>query len=135
MIWSLMKIILVIAAMYACMFIAKALMRKVFNIKRVNGETTANNHVNQSHREIDRMYQDYAKVVLFIILIVAIVYFDNPFNLILIAFSLSTFIRMLIRAFFEWKYSTYPKQSILTLTEMSILLIAVLVILQFDLFY
>ncbi|MGB3261455.1 MAG: DUF4181 domain-containing protein [Paenisporosarcina sp.] len=39
----------------------------------------------------------------------------------------------IVKAFFEWKYTQYPKQSILTLTEMFLILIAILIVFELKL--
>ncbi|WP_407697194.1 DUF4181 domain-containing protein [Schinkia azotoformans] len=39
-----------------------------------------------------------------------------------------------MQAYFEWRYSDNPKQSILTIAEMLLWLIALIVIIQLDLF-
>ncbi|MGM0853399.1 MAG: DUF4181 domain-containing protein [Bacillota bacterium] len=38
-----------------------------------------------------------------------------------------------VRGYFEWKYSEYPKQAILTLTEMILLIIAIIIVIRFHL--
>ncbi|QUW22680.1 DUF4181 domain-containing protein [Sporosarcina sp. Marseille-Q4063] len=64
-----------------------------------------------------------------------LVYFPESYNLFIVTVLVFTFIRMLIRAFFEWKYSKYLKQFILTLTETFILLAALIVFAKFNLLY
>ena len=39
----------------------------------------------------------------------------------------------MIRAFFEWKYTQYPKQAILTLTELCLILLAIIIVIEFKL--
>ncbi|KIL42708.1 hypothetical protein KP78_39310 [Jeotgalibacillus soli] len=52
-------------------------------------------------------------------------YFENLIYLFLIAVIVFIVLDYMVRAFFEWKYSQYPKQSILTLTEMFLILIVI----------
>ncbi len=135
MVWILIRVGLFLVVTFICMFLAKGLMRKIFKIEGGNADSRSDNYITGLHRKIDKTFKDYSIVILFIILVVSVVYVDESYYWFILAVFMSTFLRMVIRAFFEWKYSKYPKQSILTLTEMCILLLAVVVVLQTDLIF
>ncbi|WP_153723166.1 DUF4181 domain-containing protein [Sporosarcina cascadiensis] len=130
MVWIWMKAGLVAALTFLGMFIAQTLMRKIFDIERRYEDASSDNHINQSYRKIDKILRDYSIVIVFIVLVAGIVYFEESFNLVLIVAFILVSVRMLVKAFFEWKYSAYPKQAILTLSEMAVLFIMVIMILQ-----
>lgn len=128
----LIKFALIVVVIFIAMYIAKAIIRKVFHIEKPNQESSYE-YVNPLHKQVNRTYRNFAVVILFLILIVNVVYFDESYYLFIGAMFISTLIQMAIRAFFEWKHSNYPKQSILTLTEMFVFIVAVVIILQFNL--
>ena len=134
MVW-IIRFVLIFVVTYFFMFIAKSLMRRVFNIEKESEGSPSQNYVKQRHQKVDKKFKDYSVVILFIILIVNLVYFAKSHYLFIIAVFIFTFIRMLIKAFFERKYSKHPKQSILTLTEMFVLLLVLIIILKFNLLY
>jgi len=61
-------------------------------------------------------------------------YFEEFNYLILIAVIIFAVLDCLVRTFFEWRYTQYPKQSLLTLTEMLLILIAIKIVCQLKLF-
>lgn len=135
MIWFFLRLALIFIVTFALIYIAKSLMRRMFNIPKVSEDDPSRNYVKQVHREVDKPFRDYSLVIMFLVLVVDLVYFPETYDLIIITVLIFTFIRMMIRAFFEWKYSKYPKQFILTLTEVFILLVVVIVVAKFNLLY
>lgn len=135
MIWFVLRLALIFIVSFAIIYIAKSLIRRMFNIPKVSEDDPSRNYVKQLHREVDKPFKDYSLVIIFLVLVVDLLYFPESYNLIIITVLILTFIRMMIRAFFEWKYSKYPKQFILTLTEIFILLVVVIVVAKFNLLY
>jgi len=135
MIWSFLRVALIFVVIFILMSTAKSLVRRIFNIENVSEDSPSRNYVKQLHQEVDKPFINYSLVILFVVLVVDLVYFPESYNLFIVTVLVFTFIRMLIRAFFEWKYSKYPKQFILTLTEIFILLAAVIVVAKFNLLY
>lgn len=133
MIEILIRYVLIIVVIFVAMLFAKVLMRKVFRIEKVSGEAASYKYVNPLHRQVNKTYRNFAVVILFVILIVDVVYFDESLYLFIGALFLSTLTQMLMKAFFEWKYAKTPKQFLLTLTEIVVLVVAVVVVLQFGL--
>ncbi|QUW22684.1 DUF4181 domain-containing protein [Sporosarcina sp. Marseille-Q4063] len=135
MIWFFLRIALIFVVIFILMSTAKSLARRIFNIEKVSEDSPSRNYVKQLHQEVDKPFINYSLVILFVVLVVDLVYFPESYNLFIVTVLVFTFIRMLIRAFFEWKYSKYPKQFFLTLTEIVILLAAVIVVAKFNLLY
>lgn len=135
MIWFFLRLALIFIVTFALIYIAKSLIRRMFNITIVSEDDPSRNYVKQLHREVDTPFRDYSLVILCLVLVVNLVYFPESYNLFIITVLIFTFIRMMIRAFFEWKYSKSPKQFILTLTEIFILLVVVIVVAKFNLLY
>ena len=128
------KYLLIVILVLVCIFIAKLLLRKLFKIEKVKKEFFSNNYINELHRKVDKGLRLSSAVTM--ILLLGLMWFEfEEFNyLFLIAVILFTMFDYLVRAFFEWRYTQYPKQSILTLTEMFLILIAIIIAFQSILF-
>lgn len=135
MIWFLLRFALIFIVTFVSINIAKYLMRRIFNIAKVSEDDPSRNYMKQLHRKVDKPFRDYALVILFIVLVVNLVYFPESYHLSILAVVIFTLIRMTIQAFFEWKYAKYPRQFILTLTEIFILLVVVVIVAKFNLLY
>lgn len=135
MIWFFLRFALIFIVTFDLMYIGKSLMRRMFNIPKVSEDDPSRNYVKQLHLEVDKPFRDYSFVFLFLFLVVNLVYFPESYYLIIITVIIFAFVRMTIKVFFEWKYSKYPKQFILTLTEIFILLVVVIVVAKFTLLY
>jgi len=135
MIWFFLKLALIFIVTYALMYIAKSFMRRMFYIPNVSEDDPSRNYVKQLHWEVDKPFRDYSLVILFLVLVVDFVYLSESNNLFIVTVIIFAFVRMMIRAFLEWKYSKIPKQFILTLTEIFVLLVIVIVVAKFNLFY
>ncbi|WP_231391043.1 DUF4181 domain-containing protein [Paenisporosarcina sp. HGH0030] len=75
----------------------------------------------------------FSAIALILLSCVLLYYFEDLIYLVLIAVIVFMVLDYLVRAFFEWKYTQYPKQSILTLTEMFLILIAIIIVIEFKL--
>mgnify|MGYP002508185795 CR=1 FL=1 len=135
MVGIFLRLVLIFIITFVFMYIAKYMMRKMFNISQVSDDDPSRNYVEQRHREVDKPFKDYSFVILFVVLVINLVYFPESNRLLVIAVLLFIFLRMMIKAFFEWKYFEYPKQFILTLTEAIILIVVVVIVVKFDLLY
>lgn len=133
MIW--MKFAFIVAVTLICIFFAKILLRKVFKIERLKKERFTNHYVNDLHRKVDKVFRLVSTIILLSTFVVTILYFEESYQIIFIAFLIFILVESLIKAFFEWKYSKSPKQSILTVAEGAILLLAAIIVLQFDLLF
>jgi hypothetical protein len=110
---------------------SKFVLRKVFNIKKVKQKIFSYNHMNRTHRIVDWMVRITA-VIFYLILMYQLYFHDFSFNLLLFIMTLIISSESFVRAFFEWKHTDDPKQSILSLGEGVILILIVLGIIQFD---
>ena len=132
MLW--IKFALIVGIVFVCIFIAKLLLRKIFKIKKVKKEFFSHNHINELHKKVDKGLKLFSTVTMVLLLGVMWFYFEVFSYLFFIAIIFFAVLDYLVRAFFEWKYTQYPKQSILTLTEMFLILIAAIVVFQFNFF-
>jgi hypothetical protein len=117
-------IILIIAA-------SKFILRKVFNINKVKKKAFSYHHINSTHRKVDWAVRLTALAV-YLILMNRLFYHDLSINLFLFFMTLIFTSDNFVRAYFEWKFSADPKQSILSIAEGVILITIVLGIIQFD---
>lgn len=130
MIW--IKMGLAILVLLLIISLVKALLRKVFNIEKGRNSLFSYNYINQSHKKIDLAIRMISLVV-YIVILYQLVFKENSIIIFLVAMILLTTTDYLVRAIFEWKYSENPKQAILTLSEMSLLVLALVLTIQFDL--
>jgi len=124
---------LIVVLVFVCILIAKLLLRKLFKIEKVKKEFFSYNYINELHRKVDMGLKLFSTVTTILLLSVWF-YFEEFIYLILIAVIIFAVLDYLVRAFFEWRYTQYPKQSILTLTEMFLILLAIIIVYQFKLF-
>ncbi|EKN63700.1 DUF4181 domain-containing protein [Schinkia azotoformans] len=112
---------------------AKLFLRKVLHIEKDNKKFFSYNHINERHRKVDKAVRT-ASTIIFIILLYFL-YFENySITFFLTSVIIFAVIDYVVQAYFEWRYSDKPKQSILTIAEMLLWLIALIVIIQLDLF-
>ena len=109
----------------------KFVLRKVFNIKKVKKKIFSYNHINRAHRNVDWMLRITA-ATFYLILMYQLYFHDLSVNPLLFIMTLIITFQCFARAFFEWKFTADPKQSILSLGEGVILNLIVLWIIQFD---
>ncbi|MFA1821802.1 DUF4181 domain-containing protein [Virgibacillus oceani] len=74
------------------------------------------NHINGLHRKVDWGLRSISMIILLFFLGYIISNSNISIYLIVIVVVLLTVCDYIVRAFFEWKYSEEPKQSILTIT-------------------
>lgn len=130
MIWLNFALIVLIA--FALITVAKLFLRKVFNIEKVKREFFSYNHINDLHKKIDSTIRITSTIVLIIVLY-WVISRDYSVNIFLITLIITSGIDYMVRAFFEWRYTRIPKQAILTISEMFILVLVLILIIQFDL--
>lgn len=86
------------------------------------------NYINDTHRKVDKWVRIITGPTLIVLALLAI----NKGLIILYLVGMITRFTLDygVRTFFEWRYSEYPKQAILTLAEMFIMLTAVIIVFQ-----
>jgi len=131
MIWKLGLFALILIVLIS---VVKLFLRKIFNIEKEKKNIFSYNHINELHKKIDWAIR-IISMIIFIIIAYLLIYQDLSIKIILIAWVVSTGMDYAVRAFFEWKYSGNPKQSILTISEMFLLAIAIIIIIQFSTFF
>jgi len=91
------------------------------------------NYINKSHRKIDKGLRIFSAVTLITLSYVLLFYYEDLISLLLIPLIVFMVLDYIVIAFFEWKYTEHPKESILTISEMFLILIAVIVVFEFKL--
>ncbi|ANU14435.1 hypothetical protein B481_0189 [Planococcus halocryophilus Or1] len=128
-----LKVALFLAVLFGGMWLVKWTLRKSFNIEKEKKVWFSYNHVNNLHKKIDWGLRIVAMLVMFMVLYLMI------FKGYSVAFYMLTFVTFMfidssVKAFFQWKYSDQPKQWILTMGEITFLVMVVIIgIIQFDL--
>ncbi len=102
-------------------------------MEKVKKEFFSFNYVNESHRKIDKGLRTFSAIILLILTCALVFFYPDFIYLFLIAIITFTVLDYMIRAFFEWKYTQYPKEAILTLTEMGLIVLAIILVIEFKL--
>ncbi|MGM0865736.1 MAG: DUF4181 domain-containing protein [Bacillota bacterium] len=124
------KFSLIAIIVFVLISIVKFLLRKIFRIEKVKRKFFSNNHINESHRNVDKWVRILTAITLMVLGIMMINDEDLTY-LYILGFTTLSALDYAVKAFFEWKSSEYPKQAILTIAEMFLVLTAVLIAFQF----
>lgn len=127
------KFVLIVMIVLAFVSIVKFLLRKILKIEKVKKEFYSYYHINDLHRKVDKWTRNISVITLITLLSIQLFYFENLTYLFSIGIVFFMILEYTIRAFFELKYSEHPKQAILTLTEMFLVLTAIIIVFQFQL--
>jgi hypothetical protein len=106
--------------------IVKLILRKLFKIEKLKKDWFSYNHINELHGKIDKWIRIITPITLISFSWFLLFYNEDLIYLFLIGVVFFTVVDYGVRAFFEWKHSEYPKQAILTMAEMLILVTAIL---------
>ncbi|TDL32804.1 DUF4181 domain-containing protein [Jeotgalibacillus sp. S-D1] len=112
--------------------IIKVILRKLFKIEKERKFFFSYNHINELHRKIDWAVRLTSMIVSIVIMTLVIIE-DHSVNLMLITWIFLIVLDYTVSVFFEWNYSQNPKQSILTISEGSLFIIVLVIVLEFDL--
>lgn len=120
-----LTLILIAVIVLIVNLIAKFILRKIFHIQKVKRKIFSYNYINEQHRKIDKWIRLITAITL--IALSWLLIEDKEYLLLYIIGMLILFVLdHLVRAFYEWKHSECPKQAILTVTEMVIMVSAVM---------
>ena len=75
MICFFLRLALIFIVTFAFIHIAKFIIRRMFNIRKVSEDDPARNYVKQLHQEVDKPFRDSSLVILFLVLVSQ---FHNP---------------------------------------------------------
>lgn len=128
-----LKLGIIILILFLLISSMKFFLRKVFKIEKEKTEFFSYNHINDLHKKVDWCVR-IGSAIVSIAVIYLVIFNEYPVTLYLVLLVLLTTADFSVRAIFEWKYSENPKQAILTVSEMSVLVIALILIFQFDVF-
>jgi lipoprotein signal peptidase len=126
------KFLLIVITVFALISIIKLILRKVLHLKKVKRKVFSYNLINERHREIDKWIR-LVSVITLIGLSWGVIEDKSNMFLYVIGMTILLMVDYLVRAYFEWKHSEYPKQAILTMAEMLIMVTAIFTVLQMGL--
>lgn len=129
--WVKLVLISIIVVSVDSLF--KLYLKRVLKLDKVKRAYFFNHHVNNVHKKIDWSFRLVSTVIL-LILTYMMMYQDFSIHLFLGVAAIIGGVNLVIRAFFEWKYSENPKQALFTINDLVILIIAVISVMQFELF-
>ena len=110
MMW--VNLIVFFGVMYLMNYSIQWMLRRLLNVKKK--KAFSYNHVNDLHKKLDWTIRIVTAIPPFILLILE-VFSIIPILLIILG---SLILSEGVRAFFEWKHSSEPKQSLLTLAQL-----------------
>lgn len=128
-----LKVALFLAVLFGGTWLVNWILRKSFNIEKEKKVWFSYNHVNNLHKKIDWGLRIVTMLIMFGVLYLMI------FKGYSVAFYMLTFVAFMfidssVKAFFQWKYSDQPKQWILTMGEITFLvMVAIIATIQLDL--
>jgi uncharacterized membrane protein YqhA len=122
------KFSIIVVVVFMLISIVKLALRKLFKIEKVKREWFSYNHINELHGKIDKWIRIITPITLISFSWFLLFYNEDLIYLFLIGVVFFTVVDYGVRAFFEWKHSEYPKQAILTMAEMLILVTAILTV-------
>ncbi|WP_409253325.1 DUF4181 domain-containing protein [Bacillus sp. SCS-153A] len=128
MFWVNLSLVAIIV--FILISIVKLLLRKIFKIEKVKRKFFSYNYINDSHRKVDKWLRMITAIISMILGILLI----NNKDVVYLYSGVLIFLLLLdyaVRVFFELKFSEYPKQAVLTLAEMFLMVTAVFIVFQY----
>ncbi|XXM74437.1 DUF4181 domain-containing protein [Lysinibacillus sphaericus] len=113
-----MKFCLIVFIVFVLISFVKYILRKVFHIKKVKRKVFSYNLINEMHRKIDKWIRLVSTITL--ISLSCLMIYESKQYVALYIIGVVSFLLLdyLVRAYFEWKHSESPKQAVLTVSEM-----------------
>ena len=108
----------------------KLILRKVLKIEKEKNSFFSYNHLNDSHRKIDWAIRIISVITIITTNILVVIENYPNYFLLLPIFLIG--LDYPVRAFFERKYAKNPNQYILTLSEGVLMLLAIVLLIQFN---
>ncbi|WP_240033975.1 DUF4181 domain-containing protein [Planococcus salinus] len=128
-----MNLLFFFLIVFAINYILKFALRKLFKIEPSKREFFSYNHINDQHRKVDWFVRG-GTLIVGLVLLYFVALDKYPPSYYLVAVIALIVVDHLVRAFFEWRASENPKQSILTLTQMAVFVAAIVFVIQFNFF-
>ncbi|WP_226673403.1 DUF4181 domain-containing protein [Rossellomorea aquimaris] len=124
------KFISIAIMIFVLISTVKYVLRKFLKLEKVKRNPFSYNHINETHRKVDKWLRVFTALT---VMILALLMINNKdfTNVYLLGVVALFGLDYAVRAFFEIKYSEYPKQAILTIAEMIMMLTAVITVFQF----
>lgn len=116
--------------MFVLNTIVKLLLSKLLKIEKEKKPFFSYNYINELHKKIDWVIRITSAIVLIVTNTLVIIE-GYSINLLLITCISFLVLDYTVRAFFECKYSENPKQSILTVSEGVLFLIALFIMFDY----
>ncbi len=129
-----LKFCLIAVVGFLLSLFVKFLLKKILKLENVRKKFFSYNHINELHRKVDMRVRTISAIFLSILALFAIYYSEGFALLYLIGVIIILFVDFTVRVFFEVKYSEYPKQAILSLADMVVILTVIIVMFYSQLF-
>ncbi|WP_173107116.1 DUF4181 domain-containing protein [Bacillus sp. KH172YL63] len=121
-----LKFTVMLLLVLAFMSVVKIMLRKFLGIKKKKENIVSHSLLNESQHKVEKWMMRLNGITLITFTFITIDKGDT-IHLFLIVFLPLLAVDYVVRAFFEWKQSDYPKEALLTLMEMVVLLAAVFI--------
>jgi hypothetical protein len=124
--------ILIVSVIYALTSAVRVILRKGFGIEKERKRSFSYNHINNLHKKLDWIIRMMTAILLINCLFL-VNYQNYSINIFLIALMITLGLEYVVRAFFEWRFTERPKQSIVTVSELVIVIFVFMITIQFEL--
>lgn len=128
-----LEIGLVILGIVVLVSIVKIILRKLLKIEKEKKDFFSFDYINEQHRKIEQWVR-WGWVLVSLIAFWLVIYQEFLAIFYLFLFIVWIALDAFVRAYFQWKHSEQPKQAILTLSEMTVWISAVTLVIYFDVF-
>ena len=132
MIW--IKLLLYISIIFVINIIVSFLLSYSFRIKKEKRSFFSYNHVNELHKKMDWTFRFVFMMILIVVNILVIIE-GYSIQLYIYTSLFYAVLDFIVRAFFEYKYSNNPKQSILTISNGIVFSLGLLIVSDYLLDY
>lgn len=128
-----LEIGLVILGIVALVSTVNFVLRKLLKIEKEKKDFFAVDYANERHRKIDQWVR-WGWMLVSTIVIFMVFAEELPIIFYLLLFIAWMATDAFVRAYFQWKHSEQPRQAILTLSETTVWISAVTLVIYFDIF-
>ena len=118
----------------ATISVVKFMLRKILKIEKQKKDFFSYDYINDQHKKIDKWVR-WGWLPVSAVVIYLVLFQELPVVIYLLLFIAWMATDAFVRAYFQWKHSEQPKESVLTISEMVIWVTVVTVVIYFDVFH
>ncbi|PYZ94763.1 hypothetical protein CR194_04330 [Salipaludibacillus keqinensis] len=117
------QLVIALLVMYALITLARVFLRKSLDLPKKYKHFFIDYRVNNLHRKIDWSIK-IGSALITIGLLTAVTYYDYPYHIIFLGLMIQVAAHHLVDAYFQWKHTQIPKQAIITVVELVVVILS-----------